>query len=105
MTLDRDVWIALLEVEAMARGHGFSPGDKAFVNALAAGASAEKARLRMQRTLSELGFAVVRVEDLETWRRRCESKDPSAELQRLAEAAARSGETQLDTFHTWEGQG
>jgi hypothetical protein len=105
-TLKRDeIWVSLLEVEALGRKDGFEPGERAFVNAATLGDSTVTAEERIMKQLADLGFHVVRFEGTETIEAKETIRGVSTHLRRLANRARRTKSVALGTFHSWEGQG
>lgn len=100
-----EIWVSLLEVEALGREDGFEPGERAFVNVAILATSVETAEEKMAKELGALGFHVVRFEGTETVQNRSANRPVSAQLLRLARQAQETNSAALGTFHSWEGQG
>jgi len=100
-----EIWVSLLEVEALGREHGFGPGERAFVNVAALAESIAVAEERMTKQLADLGFHVVRFEGTETLRIRRKTRPVSVHLLQLARHAQETQSVAYGSFHSWEGQG
>lgn len=103
--MNKVLWIALVEVEAIEGNEAFAPGEKSFVNAVSLARSRETARTRIRKGLLGLRFHVIAFESVESWETRNMCSAEEHGLAALAEVANETGQVQFGTFHTWDAQG
>jgi hypothetical protein len=101
----KEIWISLVEAEALDGVEGFGRGEKAFVNEVVLAGSLADAELRLQETLRGMHFHCVAFEDTEPLSSRMARYTVCDELVELATAAQMSGEALFGTFYGWENQG
>ena len=101
----KEVWISLIEVEALHEVDGFTRGQKAFSNGVVVADSREDAEHRLGRALADLGYHAVSFEDTEELAIRSGVYNVDEQLVGLAESCRATGMAQFGTFHTWDTQG
>lgn len=94
------IFIGLAEVRQLPGAGQLMDRNAAFVNVVAPAIDAEDFRSHVSRSLRDLGFELLEIEDVNALEP-SESQLLDADLAALAERAAATGEVQFGTFHTW----
>lgn len=103
--LQEQLWISLVEVEAVDGNRDYPRGHKAFVNVIASARSERHALESIRKALHRLKFHAVSFEDTEPWVTRIANYSATPSIRRLASVAERTREPQFGNFHYWDKQG
>ena len=97
----RQVWAGLATVHQHPGAGALLDRNDAFVNAVALAQTAEEFAQLVRGALSQLGFELVELEEIEPLALRRLSFAIPEEMERLAEIAQNSVTVEFGAFHTW----
>jgi hypothetical protein len=97
----RQVWAGLASVHQHPGAGVLLDRNDAFVNAVALAHTAEEFTQFVRGALSQLGFELVDLEEIEPLALRRRSFRDSEEMERLVEMVQTSGTVEFGAFHTW----
>jgi hypothetical protein len=104
MSLEREVWIALLEVEQRPGAGLLLDRNKVFVNVLALASNEREFRNGMAQTCEKLGFDMRMIEDPEPLRQRTQHYEVDQGILDLARQVEESGSPRFGEFYTWRSE-